>query len=247
MSKACAKGLTEDFLAVEPVIYAIGDVHGRDDLLGRLHGLISADAARRYPARPRLVVHLGDYVDRGPDSAAVIERLMSGLPGFPFVCLKGNHEDMMLSWLETGERWDVENWLINGGLETLASYGMAANADFYDVRAVRAAVGERHWNWLKALKPCHREGDLFFVHAGIVPGRPLGAQLEKDMLWIRYAFLQSSADFGVRVVHGHTPAPAPEVRANRINLDTGAYYSGRLTCAVFESTDRDADPRFLMT
>ncbi len=228
-----------------PVIYAIGDVHGRDDLLERLYGLVSADAARRYPDRARRIVHLGDYVDRGPASAQVIDRVMAGLPGFDTVGLKGNHEDMMLSYLETGGRREAEQWLVNGGVETLASYGVAARP--LDIEAVRVAVGERHRRWLERLKLSHRESGNFFVHAGIMPGRPLEEQEEKDLLWVRYAFLESREDHGVRVVHGHTPVVAPEVRPNRINLDTGAYCSGHLTCGVFDGTENGGAPRFLVT
>lgn len=229
------------------IIYAIGDVHGRDDLLERLHFQIVADAEQRYPGRPHRLLHLGDYVDRGPASASVVERLMGGVSGFELICLKGNHEDMMLSYLETGNPWDAEQWLSNGGRETLASYGLNRLEEQFDVEAVRAAVGKRHWEWLRRLKLSHREAGYFFVHAGIVPGRPLEAQLEKDLLWIRYAFLKSRADHGVRIVHGHTPVKAPEVRPNRINLDTGAWASGHLTCAVFDGTEGDGAPRFLMT
>jgi serine/threonine protein phosphatase 1 len=234
-------------MAQRAVIYAIGDVHGRDDLLERLHGIIRADAGRRYPDRACRIVYLGDYVDRGPASAGVIERLMAGLPGFESICLKGNHEQMMLSFLETGELHDARQWLVNGGRETLESYGMGAAADPYDVRAVREAVGERHLHWLNNLALTHREPGYLFVHAGILPGRPLDRQEEKDLLWIRHAFLESTADHGVRVVHGHTPVDAPEVRPNRINLDTGAYYSGHLTCAVLDGTEGEGAPRFLMT
>lgn len=230
----------------EPVIYAIGDVHGRDDLLERLYGLILADAGRRYPDRARRIVHLGDYVDRGPGSAQVIDRVMAGLPGFNSICLKGNHEDMMLSCLETGRHWETELWLANGGRKTLESYGLRDPERHHDVEAAREAVGEHHWNWLKSLKPSHREHGWFFVHAGIDPGRPLDEQDEKDLLWIRYAFLNSTADHGACIVHGHTPVNAPEVRPNRINLDTGAYYSGHLTCGVFD-TGMNGAPRFLMT
>lgn len=229
------------------VIYAIGDVHGRDDLLERLHFQIVADAERRYPGRARKIVHLGDYVDRGPGSAAAIDRLIGGVKDFECICLKGNHEDMMLSYLETGERWDAERWLANGGRMTLASYGLTRLDEQFDVEAAREAVGERHWKWLRHLQLSHREPGYFFVHAGIVPGRPLEEQEEKDLLWIRYAFLNSRADHGVRVVHGHTPADSPEVKPNRINLDTGAWSTGHLTCAVFDGTEGNGPPRFLMT
>ena len=234
-------------MAESAVIYAIGDVHGRDDLMEHLHGMIRADADWRYPDRPRRLVHLGDYVDRGPASAGVVERLIKGVPGFELICLKGNHEQMMLSWLETGDRMAGQQWFINGGMATLESYGMAAIGNPYNVEAARAAVGERHWNWLRELKLTHREPGYLFVHAGILPGRPLDWQEEKDLLWIRHAFLESPADHGVRVVHGHTPVNAPEVRPNRINLDTGAYYSGHLTCGVFDGTEGEGAPRFLMT
>lgn len=228
-------------------IYAVGDVHGRDDLLIRLHGLILADARTR-PELAHTVVYLGDYVDRGPGSFEVIEFLIhEPLPGFTSIHLKGNHEDMMLRFLEGPA---TLNWLLNGGVATLASYGVTAGGPIVylaDLDVVRrelaAAIPPTHRRFLLGLKLMHLAGDYAFVHAGIRPGVDLAAQSPADLMWIRDKFLGTRKDLGKVVVHGHTISEEPEVRANRIGIDTGAFATDRLTCLVLEGNER----RFLHT
>ncbi|HUZ71778.1 MAG TPA: metallophosphoesterase family protein [Stellaceae bacterium] len=222
-------------------IYAIGDIHGRADLLRLLHGMIAADA-RRQPAPRNVAIYLGDYVDRGAQSRAVIDLLLeSPLAGFEAVHLKGNHEDFMLRFLV-----DVSvgpNWLAFGGRETLESYGvdpphaMAAPGEL--VRAqqeLNAVLPRAHCDFLRGLALLHEEGDYAFVHAGVKPGVALERQQAEDLLWIREPFLESRAGFGRVIVHGHTITPVPDVRPNRIGIDTGAFMSGRLTCLVIDGT-----------
>ncbi len=223
-------------------IYAIGDIHGRDDLLERLTLLVHEDAYRRQAPR-NVVVYLGDYVDRGRQSRAVIERLLRApLPGFDSVHLKGNHEDIMLRFLD-----DISvgpSWFTFGGRETLESYGIDpplphATADEL-LRAqeqLRRNLPREHLDFLRRLRLMHEEGDYVFVHAGVKPGVPLAAQREEDMLWIRDEFLLSQSSFGRIVVHGHTITRDPDVRQNRIGIDTGAFASGRLTALVAEGTE----------
>jgi serine/threonine protein phosphatase 1 len=229
-------------------IYAIGDIHGRADLLVKIHQRIRADAAKHASGKRKIVVYLGDYVDRGVASRQVIELLLrSPLEGFEAVHLKGNHEDYMLDFLEGGGK--AMGWLFNGGEATIASYGAATPGNPYleagglnDLReALRAAVPEDHRAFLANLRLHHREGGYLFVHAGIRPGIPLIYQSDEDMMWIREEFLDCQTDHDCRVVHGHTVTWSPEVRANRIGIDTGAYVSGELTCLVIE----DAQTRFL--
>lgn len=222
-------------------LYAIGDIHGRDDLLARLHGLIEADLAAR-PIGAATAVYLGDYVDRGPSSFEVIERLLhEPLAGCQAVHLTGNHEAMMLTFLDHGD--DV--WLFNGGGETLASYGIEGGdpwTGYYDVLALRErlreVLPERHLRFLRGLATRFACGDYLFVHAGIRPGRPLDRQKTRDLIWIREPFLSSTTDFGACVVHGHSISPEPEFRGNRIGIDTGAYVTGRLTCLVLEEDEQ---------
>lgn len=215
-------------------VYAIGDIHGRLDLLRGLEDLIRDDAATAPEAR-KVVVYLGDYVDRGPESRGVIEHLLSQpLAGFARVHLIGNHESMMLGFLR-----DVTagpGWLWNGGDATLASYGVAppnAWTDRDQLAAAQdglsAALPPAHRGFLDRLVLSHREGDYLFVHAGIRPGVALAAQDPHDLIWIREEFLLSAADHGAVVVHGHTITGEPQLRDNRIGIDTGAYRSGRLT------------------
>ncbi|HSI39143.1 MAG TPA: metallophosphoesterase family protein [Xanthobacteraceae bacterium] len=224
-------------------VYAIGDVHGRMDLLERLLNQIEADSA----GAPRVqIVFLGDYIDRGTESRAVIDCLVGlGSGGadieLEVACLRGNHEAMLLSALDESGDW--ESWLVNGGYETLFSYGVEARdlartgrLDELGV-AARAAIPPAHLDFLRGLPASLIMGDYFFCHAGIRPGIPLDRQDIVDLLWIRDEFTSSSADHGKRVVHGHTPVMEPDIRPNRINIDTGAYLTNRLSCAVLE---RDA-------
>ena len=212
-------------------IYAIGDVHGCDARLATLHAIIAEDIARR-PVPAPLLLHIGDYVDRGPDSAGVVGRLLRGNPidHVPVINLKGNHEQTMLDAL-SGDRAAGTDWLFQGGRPALESYG----ADPDGPRAQWAgAVPAEHMGFLRGLAMSHREGGYLFVHAGIRPGVPLDAQAPEDLLRIRQPFLYTDQAFGVVVVHGHTPVKAPVVRANRIDIDTGAVFGGPLTCAVLE-------------
>ena len=220
-------------------VYAIGDIHGRADLLGELYELIAADAAGAPARKRRVVVHIGDYVDRGPDSRGVVELCLEApLESFEAVFLKGNHEQMMLEFLD--RRDDGRLWLYNGGDATLASYGLAPGVVLEPppVAAVAAAVPEAHRAFLDRLQLSARLGDYLFVHAGVRPGRPVDAQAADDLIWIREPFLSSDEDFGCVVVHGHTIARAPVVRANRIGIDTGAFATGVLTALVLDGPQR---------
>ena len=226
-------------------VYAVGDIHGRADLLVQLQEQILADAAGRSPAR-QTVVYLGDYVDRGPQSPVVIDRLIDApLAGFTSVHLLGNHEDIMLRFHD-GDVSVAASWLQYGGRQTLASYGIE-----YDrlpslaVLRQRMAHGvpARHFEFMRGLRLKHRVGDYLFVHAGIRPGIGLERQLRDDLLWIREPFLDSSADHGAVVVHGHSIAVEPQIGPSRIGIDTGAFATGRLTALALEGEER----RFLHT
>lgn len=229
-------------------VYAVGDIHGRADLLRSLHRKILDDAADA-EAQRLVVVYIGDYVDRGPDSFGVVDMLIEEpLAGFERHHLKGNHEDFLLRFLETGSHGEV--WMINGARATLGSYGVEWSDMAYGVDGLAAArqkfadfMPESHFQFFRGLELQHQEGDYLFVHAGIRPGVPLGEQRAFDLMWIREVFLDSSADHGVVVVHGHTIAPEPEVLPNRIGIDTGAFHSNRLTALVVEGAER----RFLHT
>lgn len=229
-------------------VYAVGDIHGRADLLTKMHKRIRADASKRARGNRKVVVYLGDYVDRGAKSRQVIELLLkSPLEDFEAVHLKGNHEDYMLGFLEGGG--DGMGWLFNGGEATLASYGVEPAGETYleagardDLRdTLQAALPEDHRAFLKNLRLRHREGGYLFVHAGIRPGIALADQSAEDLMWIREDFLGSAADHDCRVVHGHTITWSPEVLPNRIGIDTGAFMSDELTCLVIEG----AQTRFL--
>ncbi len=233
--------------AAGDVVYAVGDLHGRSDLLDHMQGLILADAAGRAAER-RWIVYLGDYVDRGRDSKGVIERLVAGPPaGFEQVCLMGNHEAWLLDFL-TDARHGA-GWLMNGGEETLASYGVTVGGGLGRDRlkgaraALAAALPAAHRAFLVGLALMWRCGDYAFVHAGVRPGVALAAQDRRDLLWIRDEFLDAEDDFGAVVVHGHTIGDTPDVQANRIGIDTGAFATGRLTCLALEGNKR----RFLQT
>ncbi|NMG75162.1 serine/threonine protein phosphatase [Aromatoleum diolicum] len=235
------------------VVYAIGDIHGRIDLLDAIHQGIEQDAKLR-PARRRLLVYLGDYISRGPDSRAVVDRVIGWRPqggtrgvaqNFDVVALKGNHEELLLRFLD-GDLFVGRHWLGYGGADTLAHYGgplgdpRSCDADALAAARARlsAAMPREHRAFLRGLVTSHREGDYFFAHAGILPGVPLEGQSDRDLVWIRNRFLRSDADHGAVVVHGHCIAAEPEVRHNRIGIDTGAYDSGVLTCLVLDGAER---------
>ncbi len=238
-------------------VYAVGDIHGRVDLLAALHDRILDDAAAATAGR-KVLVYLGDYVDRGPWSFEVVDMLIEApLEGFEIVHLKGNHEDFLLRFLEENPGKSLEEnleeadlWFINGGDATLHSYKVPVRTLPFGPaevetarRAFLAALPPSHMTFFQGLRMFHVEGDYLFVHAGVRPGVPLDEQEEEDLLWIRERFLYSDADLGHMVVHGHTPAVEPEVRPNRIGIDTGAHYTDRLTCLVVEGEST----RFLHT
>jgi len=212
-------------------VYAIGDIHGCADRLFALHDAIARDLAGRPVAAP-LLLHIGDYIDRGPDSAGVVARLAGGppLPGVPVVNLLGNHEQTMLDAL-SGDRAAGTDWLYQGGRTALASWGVDPDAPR---ETWPDGIPPAHLAFLRGLALSHREGGYLFVHAGIRPGVALPAQAKDDLLRIRQPFLFTDADFGAVIVHGHTPVKAPVVRHNRIAIDTGAVFDGPLTCAVLE-------------
>ena len=233
-------------------VYAIGDIHGRFDLLLKLLTAIREDTAR--PAASggpctNVLIYVGDYVDRGPESFEVVDYLIHDPhQGFETVFLKGNHEDLLLRFVDDGVLG--ETWMMNGGVATLRSYGVDAATvvdapDPLDAarREFAKMLPDSHRTFFKGLKITHTEGDYVFVHAGLRPGVAIGKQKEADLLWIRGEFLDSDADFGAMVVHGHSIRPIPDVQANRIGIDTGAFYTNRLTCLVLDGEER----RFLQT
>jgi serine/threonine protein phosphatase 1 len=218
------------WLAAGERIYAIGDIHGCADRLRALLGRIAEDLAAAPIARPRLV-YLGDYIDRGPDSATVLDLVLADRPGrLPRTHLLGNHEAMLLAAL-AGDRAAATDWRLAGGKASLQSWGIDAEAPPEQwIRGIPAA----HLALLGQLAPSHRTGGYIFVHAGIRPGVAIADQKREDLTSIRHAFLNSDADFGVIVVHGHTPQPQPVIRSNRIGIDTAAVFGGKLTCLVLE-------------
>lgn len=225
-------------------VYAIGDIHGHLDLLAQAHRLIAADRKRSGDDRAP-VVHLGDLVDRGPESAEVVEFLRMGpTGGAPWITIRGNHDYLFELFLrdpalkDPGLRPDY-GWLHPrvGGMTTLASYGLPD----VDKRAPRnlhaealARIPLNHRAFLRALPDEHALADLFFVHAGIRPGVAFPAQSRQDKLWIRKDFHNSAADHGPLIIHGHTPVDMPTHYGNRLNLDTGAAYGGPLIPVVIE-------------
>lgn len=228
-------------------IYAVGDIHGCVGLLDRLHGLIETDLAAGRPEQVQLV-YLGDYVNRGADSKGVLDRLSAPTPqGLTRVFLKGNHEDMFLGFLKDSDQG--ETWCRVGGFETLLSYRIDPRAVLAEggypqlAEALAAAMPPAHTAFLADLRPSFSVGAYFFCHAGVRPGVPLAKQTPFDLRWIRREFLDSDADHGKIIIHGHSPAELPEVRPNRINVDTGAYATGRLTALVLEGSEH----RFLHT
>ena len=226
-------------------LYVIGDIHGRLDLLRLLERQIEQDLA----TAPREVatIFLGDYIDRGNESAHVLEKLGAGAFCTPFIALRGNHDDVFLRFLRDASV--LASWRRFGGLETLHSYGVDVaeamrGAGFERAQiALKQALPPRHVAFLANTPLCHDVGDYFFCHAGVRPGVALEKQSADDLLWSRSEFLDFRGSFGKIVVHGHTPTPEPEVKPNRINLDTGAYASAILTALVLEGEQR----RFLST
>lgn len=224
------------------VVYAVGDIHGRLDLLQKIQDEILADAARSKAAR-KVVIYLGDYVDRGKESKGVIEHLINyPLYGFESIFLKGNHEHAMQNFLDDPKLSEI--WLFWGGEATLYSYGV----DIRDEKGRRPDVDrmgqdfankfpEKHREFLKKLRMKHIEGDYIFVHAGLRPGISIENQTEEDMMMIREEFIFSKDLFEKTVIFGHTIFSEPFVKRGRIGIDTGSYASGNLTCVALEGED----------
>jgi serine/threonine protein phosphatase 1 len=212
-------------------IYAIGDIHGCLAELRQLHAVIADDIARR-PTYSALLLHLGDYIDFGPESAGVLTLLAAGAPitGVPMINLMGDHERIALDAL-SGDGAAATDWLHTGGQSALQAWGIPADTPRSEWRAM---IPPSHIAFMQGLAPWHREGSYLFVHAGIRPGTSLDDQAEDDMFGIRQSFLASEQDFGAIIVHGHSASPTPVIRPNRIGIDTGAGCGGKLTCAVFE-------------
>jgi serine/threonine protein phosphatase 1 len=216
-------------------IYAVGDIHGRADLLIDTIARIEDDLKRR-PIQHAVEVYLGDYIDRGPDSKTVIDLLAFRLVENRAICLRGNHEAMLDDFLKDPDC--LRHWRQLGGMQTLASYGICprsrleADADLQ--KRFRGSFPRTHDLFLQCLHHKFCCGDFLFVHAGIRPGIPIDQQDPDDLMWIRHEFLDSVQKHEKFVVHGHTPVPHPDIRSDRINIDTGAWHTGTLTCIAIE-------------
>ena len=230
------------------LIYAVGDVHGRLDVLEPLVADIAADAARAKPTHRPLLIFLGDYVDRGGASAGVIDfvQKLQKTEGFEVVALKGNHEEAMLQFLDDPGFGPL--WLEHGGGPTLVSYGAPPPVGRGDAQAwirtrdaLATALPDDHRRFLDSLELIVTVGDYAFVHAGVRPGASLERQTEHDLMWIRHDFLQAPGPFEKIIVHGHTPSEAPQVTPHRIGVDTGVYATGVLTAVRLDGVG----PRFL--
>lgn len=229
-------------------VYAIGDIHGRVDLVREIEDKIAHDISVRHPA-DNIVVYLGDYVDRGYNSREVLDHLIDQpLTRARPVWLLGNHD----AWLRDFVRRESDgvSWLNYGGDATLVSYGVRLDPGLLEADRLEAArqqmvdlVPERHLQFVDALELGFGLGDYFFVHAGVHPSRQLDEQKPNDLIWIRDPFLQHRGSFGKIIVHGHTVVDRPEIHENRIAIDTGACWTGLLTCLVLEGGTR----RFLAT
>jgi diadenosine tetraphosphatase ApaH/serine/threonine PP2A family protein phosphatase len=222
-------------------VYCVGDIHGRDDLLEQMAACVKADI-KDHSLDEVITIFLGDYVDRGFGSKQVLERLSKNDWPTAVVALAGNHEDLLLRFLENENL--LSAWRTLGGLETLHSYGVnvgegLARRDYKKIQAAfLARFPQHHREFLKALQISKTMGDYFFCHAGIRPGVPLDHQTRDDLLTIRDAFLLDQTEHDKLIVHGHTPSARPEIRDNRIGIDTAAYATNRLTCLVLEKDQR---------
>lgn len=204
-------------------IVSIGDIHGCSEKLIYLLRWCEEVCRGKDPT----YVFLGDYIDRGPDARGVVELLIRKQRANPdrVVCLRGNHEQLLInaSVKDSSDR-DLMTWFGNGGEQTLESYGCNDPRD----------IPAEHLSWFRALPRSYHDGIRFYVHAGVRPGVGLAQQADDDLLWIREPFLSSDKSHGSLIVHGHSPVKAPDLRTNRLNLDTGACFGGRLTAAIFD-------------
>jgi hypothetical protein len=217
----------------------VGDIHGRSDLLERQLAAIDADCKQRPIARP-ITVFVGDYIDRGPDSRNVLDLLLQWQQAHEAIFLRGNHETFLPRFLS--DPGSLDEWRQYGGLETLLSYGLQPSINPDRHEQIRLAIEladilpSEHLDFLESFELSFSCGDFLFVHAGVRPCVPIHEQTEDDLLWIRDDFLTWEEPFERFVVHGHTRVSEPDLRPNRINIDTGAYATGRLTCVVIENT-----------
>ncbi|MBV8653616.1 MAG: serine/threonine protein phosphatase [Alphaproteobacteria bacterium] len=239
LGKVTAQKRALPAVAPDTRVYAVGDIHGRVDLLRGMNQLIHEDAYAKQAPR-NVVVYLGDYIDRGETSRQVIDCLLDEpLPGFEIVHLRGNHEDSLVQFL--GDLLVGPPWIAYGGAATLRSYGVKPPTSDRDLVRVQGELREvlppSHLEFMRGLTLSHVEGDYYFTHAGVRPGVSLDEQAAHDLLWIRDEFLSSNADFGKIIVHGHTITDAPEVKRNRIGIDTGAFASGTLTCLMLQGEE----------
>ena len=241
-----AEAIVKPFLPAGQRLYCIGDIHGRLDLLREMHQLILADAAGFNGGK--MLIYLGDYIDRGENSKGVIDLLLgSPLAGFRLVHLLGNHEQTLLDFLQHPR--EVAAWLTYGGRAALLSYGVAVRGDpvreaLEEVRdELERRLPRAHLEFFQRLEMMHIAGSYCFVHAGIRPGVPLQEQRYEDLLWIREDFTESRTIHEHIVVHGHSITPEVDWRPNRIGIDTGAFHTGVLTCLVLEG----AEQRLLQT
>ena len=242
MSKNKTNAITPDGCR----IYAIGDIHGRADLLAKLLNQIVLHTRSQVGEPRQILIFLGDYINRGPQAKEVIDILTSGLPrGFEAIFLKGNHEVLLERFLcdPVGQ---LGVWLTYGGNTTLASYGVNAEkvelGEGFPIRCrdlFTEAMPPSHKTFFEELTPCVSMGDYFFVHAGVRPGVPLEDQSEDDLLWISKEFLEYNGPFDKIVVHGHTPMSEAQLQENRISIDTRAWYTGCLTAVMLEGSDRE--------
>jgi len=224
-------------------IYAVGDVHGRLDLLRDLHARIAADLVGR-PCRAFRVIHLGDHIDRGPDSAGVVAHLIEFCRDGDAVCLAGNHDLFVTAFL-SDPRDIGADWFSYGGVEALRSWGVEGASPRLGGKAMRAlrdafaaALPAEHLRFFETLPFSERHGDYLFVHAGVRPGVALDRQKVGDVTCIREPFLGHEGDFGAVVVHGHTITPRPAIRRNRVGIDTRAYGGGPLSCFVIDGAEK---------
>jgi serine/threonine protein phosphatase 1 len=219
-------------------IYAVGDIHGRSDLLAETIARIDDDVRRR-PVEHVIEIYLGDYIDRGPDSRGVLDLLAVRLVRRQAICLRGNHEAIFEAFLHK-DADALYHWSKLGGLQTLASYGIAprSRSEMESPAAIQRSLmkvfSREHELFLQCLRNSFVCGDFLFVHAGIKPGVPMDLQDPEDLYWIRDEFLNSEINHGKVIVHGHTPVDHPDIRQNRINIDTGAWRTGVLTCIAIE-------------
>jgi serine/threonine protein phosphatase 1 len=222
-------------------VYAIGDIHGRIDLLDQLLAMLRDDDAQR-DAAETLLVFLGDLIDRGAASREVVTRVRAGVDWARTITLMGNHEAVMLDILD-GQAEMLDQWLRFGGIETIESWGVPARIAKEGTRqelldALREAVAPEERAWFGRMRTSLRIGDYYFVHAGIRPTVALEKQVDDDRLWIREEFLDSRKKHGAMIVHGHSISHDVEQRPNRIGLDTGAYLTGKLTAIGLQGRER---------